>query len=94
MGTNNLTDDNFTSQVVSVPLTLEQATSLIIERARQLVNRLVEQRGHETPPFLPEEFARLQGIKRIEKADLRGTSAVMLRFQDGYVIKVNQNQPS
>ena len=91
MGTNNLTDDNFTSQVVSVPLTLEQATSLIIERARQLVNRLVEQRGHDIPPFLPEEFARLQGIKRIEKADLRGTSAVMLRFQDGYVIKVNQN---
>ncbi len=69
---------------------LEQATSLIIERARQLVNRLVEDRGHDKPPFLSEEFIRFQGIERIEKADLGSTSAVLLRFQDGYVIKVNQ----
>lgn len=74
-----------------VPLNSEQATDLIIGRAMQLVNRLVADRGHDRPPFLPKEFARLQGIKRIEKADLRGTSAVLLRFHDGYVIKVNQN---
>ena len=71
-------------------LNFEEATSLIIERARQLVNRLVEDRGHDKPPFLPEEFIRFQGIERIEKADLANTSAVLLRFQDGYVIKVNQ----
>jgi len=91
MGTNNLTDDNFTSQVVSVPLTLEQATSLIIERAKQLVSQLIEDRGHDKPPFLPVEFARLQGIKKIVKANLGELSAVLLRFHDGPVIKVNQN---
>jgi len=72
-------------------LNLEQATSLIIERARQLVNQLVEDRGHDKPPFSPEEFAHLQGIKEIVKEDLGETSAVLLRFHDGYVIKVNQN---
>ena len=72
-------------------LNLEQATTLILERARKLVNQLVEQRGHEKPPFLPEEFARLQGIKQIVKADLEKVSAVLLRVHDGYVIKVNEN---
>ena len=69
---------------------LEQATSLIAERAKQLVDQLIKDRGHDTPPFSPEEFARLQGIK-IVKADLGETSAVLLRFNDGPVIKVNQN---
>ncbi len=72
-------------------LNFEEATSLIIERAKQLVNRLIEDRGHDKPPFLSAEFARLQGIKKIVKADLGETSAVLLRFHDGYVIKVNQN---
>ena len=72
-------------------LNFEETTSLIIERARQLVNRLVDDRGHDKPPFLPEEFIRFQGIERIEKADLGNTSAVLLRFQDGYVIKVTKN---
>jgi len=69
----------------------ERATSLIIERARQLVNQLVEDRGHDKPPFLSEEFAPLQGIKKIVKADLGELGAVLLRFHDGYVIKANQN---
>ena len=69
---------------------LEQATSLIVERAKQLVDQLIKDRGHDTPPFSPEEFARLQGIE-IVKADLGETSAVLLRFNDGPVIKVNQN---
>ncbi len=91
MGVNYyLNSDNSTDELEILPLNSEQATSLIIERARQLVNRLVEDRGHDKPPFLPEEFARLQGIK-IVKADLGETSAVLLRFHDGYVIKVNQN---
>jgi len=72
-------------------INLEQATGLIIERARQLVNRLVEQRGHEKPPFLPEEFLPLQGIKEIVKMDLGEVSAVLFKLHDGDVIKVNAN---
>lgn len=74
-----------------VCLNSEQATNLIIGRARQLVNQLVEDRGHDKPPFLSAEFARLQGIERIVKADLGKVSAVLLRFHDGDVIKVNEN---
>ncbi len=91
MGMNYLNSDDPANQLALVSLNSEQATSLIVERARQLVNRLVEDRGHDKPPFLPEEFARLQGIKKIVKADLGKTSAILLRFQDGYVVKVNQN---
>lgn len=72
-------------------LNFEEATSLIVERAKQLVNRLIEHRGHDRPPFLPAEFSRLQGIERIVKADLGKTSALLLRFHNGYVIKVNQS---
>jgi Zn-dependent peptidase ImmA (M78 family) len=90
MGTNYLTSDSPTSQLAPASLNVEQATSLIVERAKQLVNQLVKRRGHDKPPFSPEEFARLQGM-RIVKADLGKTSAVLLRFHDGYMIKVNQN---
>ena len=90
MSTNYLTGDSSTSQGVPVSLNLEQATSLIVERARHLVNQLVEKRGHGRPPFLSEEYARLLGIKEILKADLK-ESAVLLRFHDGYVIKVNKD---
>jgi len=72
-------------------LNLEQTTSLIVERARQLVNQLVEDRGHDRPPFLSEEYARLRGIKRIEKVDLGEVSAILLKLHDGDVIRVNQN---
>ena len=70
---------------------IETARTLIIERSRQLVEKLINKRGHDTPPFLPEEFARLQGIKNILQTNLRQTSAVLLRYADGYVIKVNKN---
>lgn len=76
-----------------VSLNEEQATTLIVERAKQLVNRLVENRGHDKPPFLAEEFARLQGIKKIVQENLGETSAVLLKLHDGPVIKVNQNHP-
>ncbi len=91
MGTNYLNSDNSVDKLEMLPLNSEQATSLIIERARQLVNQLIEKRGHDKPPFLPQEFARLRGIKEIVEADLGETSAVLLRFHDGYLIKVNQN---
>jgi len=90
MGVNYLNSDNSTDQLEVLPLNSEQATSLIIERAKQLVNQLVECRGHNKPPFLPEEFRRLLSIKKIVKADLGNTSAVLLKIHDGYVIKVNE----
>ncbi|MBA7694553.1 hypothetical protein ES703_103164 [subsurface metagenome] len=71
-------------------VTFEDATNLAIGRARQLVSCLIKERGHAKPPFRPEEFARLRGIKKIEKADLGNLSAVLLRFGSGGVIKVNQ----
>lgn len=70
-------------------LNLEQATKLIIERAKQLVDQLIEQRGCERPPFLSEEFAHLQGIKEIVKTDLGEVSAILLKLHGGDIIKVN-----
>ena len=90
MSAYSLFSDGTARQESPVSLNLEQATSLIIERARQLVNQLVEDRGHDKPPFLSEEYARLLDIKRIEKTDLGEVGAVLLRFHGGYVIKVNQ----
>lgn len=75
-------------------INLEQATSLIVERARQLMNQLVEQRGHGRPPFLSEEYGPLLGIKRIEKADLGEASAILLKLREGDVIRVNQKHNS
>ena len=91
MGVNYLNSNHSADQLEILLPNWEQATGLIIERARQLVNQLIEDRGHDKPPFLPVEFARLCGVKRIEKADLGSTSAVLLRFHDGFVIKVNEN---
>ena len=72
-------------------LNLEEATHIIVERARQLVGQMVTSKGNDMPPFLPEDFARMKGISKIEQADLGNTSAVLLKFHDGYVIKVNKN---
>jgi len=77
--------------ISTVSLDFEEASNLIIQRARQLVNKLIEDRGHNKPPFLPEEFVRLQGIKKIVKSDLGDVGAILLRFHDGCVIKVNRN---
>jgi len=90
MNSSYLLGDSTTSEISPLALNLEQATGLIVERAKQLVIRLIEDRGHDKPPFLPAEYAHLKDIQ-IVKADLDETSAVLLRFQDGYVIKVNQN---
>lgn len=72
-------------------LNLEQSNSFIVERARRLVAQLVAYRGHERPPFLPEEYAPLLGIKRIEKTDLGEVSAILVRLFEGDVIRVNRN---
>jgi Zn-dependent peptidase ImmA (M78 family) len=71
-------------------LSAEQATKLMIEKAKLAVIKLIEKRGHAEPPFMSEEYMDLFGIKSIVKADLGSTSGLLLRFQDGYVIKVNQ----
>jgi Zn-dependent peptidase ImmA (M78 family) len=74
-----------------VPLSSKEATSLMIEKAKQLVNQLVDYRGHDKPPFLPEEYSRLVNIRKIQETNLGATSALLLKFHDGYVIKVNQD---
>jgi len=75
-------------------LNLEESTSLIVKRARQLVSQLVEQRGHGRPPFLSEEYAPLLGIKRIEKAHLGEMSGILIKLRDGDVIRVNRDHNS
>jgi len=74
-----------------VPLSSKEATSLMIEKAKQLVNQLVDYRGHDKPPFLPKEYSRLVNIREIKKTNLGDTSALLLKLHDGYVIKVNQD---
>ncbi|MBI4285207.1 MAG: ImmA/IrrE family metallo-endopeptidase [Chloroflexi bacterium] len=71
---------------------MDESVRLVIERARQLAEQLIEHRGHSNPPFLPEEYAPLQSVKAIMKSDLGQSSGVLLRYPDGYVIKVNANQ--
>ena len=82
--------DDFNNQSSPVSLSLEEANSLIMERARQFVNQLIDKRGNDKPPFSPEEYASLQGIKKIVREDLGKVSGMLLRFHDGHVIKVNQ----
>lgn len=71
-------------------VTFEDAMNLAIGRAKEVVSGLIKERGHAKPPFRPEEFANLRGIKKILKADLGNVSAVLFRFASGGVIKVNQ----
>lgn len=90
----NLSNDNIhTIHQIYESLDLEQAKRLIIERSKQLVNQLIEERGHDKPPFLPEEFYRLLGVSKTVKTNLGKVSAVLMRFQNGYIIKINENQP-
>ena len=70
---------------------IETARTLIIERSRHLVEKMIKQRGHDTPPFLAEEFANLLGIMRIEKVDLGRTSGILIRIPGDPIIKVNQS---
>ena len=91
MGNNSLKSGGSIEQPSMVPSSLKEATSLMIKKAKQLVNQLVDYRGHDKPPFLPEEYSRLVNIKEIQETNLGDTSALLLKFHDGYVIKVNQD---
>ena len=93
MGAYSSSNSGNTSELSLLTANLEEATDFVIERARQLVNRLVESRGREGPPFLAEELAPLQGIKEVVKANLGEPSALLFRLPDGYIIKVNSNHP-
>lgn len=73
-----------------MPISSAEATSLIIQKAKQLVDQLIAYRGHDRPPFLPKEYSRFVNITEIRKTNLRDTSGLLLKFHDGYVIKLNQ----
>lgn len=70
---------------------LEQTSREIVDYARSLVEKYIVSRGHDDPPFLTTEFLKLLGVKKVVKDNLGKTSAVLLRFPDGYIIKVNSN---
>lgn len=76
------------NQVAPLPVNVDEATAFVIKRARELVGELIRRRGQEEPPFLAKELALLHGIK-LEKADLGEADALLIRHQDGYIIKVN-----
>jgi Zn-dependent peptidase ImmA (M78 family) len=78
-------------QMSGTSTTLVAATNLIIERARQLTERLVESKGCEEPPISVEELAHLQGIKIIEKTDLGKLDAALVKLPHGYVMRVNSS---
>jgi Zn-dependent peptidase ImmA (M78 family) len=91
MRNNSLEDESSIQQPGMMPSDLKEATSLIIEKAKQLVNQLVDYRGHDRPPFLPKEYSRFVNVREIQQANLGDTSGLLLKFHDGYVIKVNQS---
>ena len=91
MSDNRLEDESSIQQLGTKPLTSNEATRLIIEKAKQLVSQLVDYRGHDKPPFLPKEYSRFVNIREIQKTNLDDTSGLLLKLHDGYVIKVNQD---
>jgi Zn-dependent peptidase ImmA (M78 family) len=83
--------DGSGERVLEPTLNSKQAFPLILEQAKELVKRVIETRGNNTPPFLPEEFAALKHVTRIAEADLGKASGLLLKMRSGYLIKVNQN---
>lgn len=67
----------------------EQFTNALLESAAELVEQLIEIRERDVPPFLAEEFAQIKGVKKIIRTELGEVGAVLVRFEDGYIIKVN-----
>lgn len=89
---------NISEQALPLSPGTETATDLAVERASELVMRLVKLKGGESVPFLAEEFADMLGIE-VKKEDLgidsprlRPLGALLLRRPNGYVIKVNSSQ--
>jgi Zn-dependent peptidase ImmA (M78 family) len=73
---------------------INEAKRIIIERARNLGEQLINIRGNDLPPFQPQEYTKLLPIKEITSGNLGELGAMLLRRNDGYVIKVNSNHHS
>jgi Zn-dependent peptidase ImmA (M78 family) len=85
------TEGHLNSMGTPLVVTIDEVGRLLKQRANELICRLIDSSGRQGPPYSIVELAALQGIKRIEKADLGKTDAVLLRQPDGYVVKVNSN---
>lgn len=72
-----------------LPANLEQVTEFMIKHARDLVRELAKDRDWDEPAFLAKDLAALQGVKDIVHADLGESDGALLRYSDGYVIKLN-----
>lgn len=60
-----------------------------VEVIQYHARELLEKSGIANPPFLPERYAHLQGIKKITKTDLGRIDALLIRLEDGYEVKLN-----
>ncbi len=86
-----ISEENLTAGYGQDSFNLVQTRRKVIDYARSLVNKYIDYRGHDNPPFITTDFLELLGVKEIVKANLGETSAVLLGFPDEYVIKVNIN---
>jgi len=77
----------FTSAVDSDPY-------LNAEFVKQQARELVKSSGMEKPPFSIERLAMLQGIKKIIRTDLGRLDALLIKLEEGYLIKLNCMRPS
>lgn len=89
MLTHSMSSQGNYGNMTPLPASLEQATEFMIKRARDLVRELAKDRDWDEPPFLARDLAALQGVKDIVHADLGESDGALLRYSDGYVIKVN-----
>ena len=75
-------------------LNLDQATNLVIQRAKQLVNQLVMTRGYDKPPFLAEEFAPLGQLKQAAFSTKPGqVSSYHPTAEGGFILYVKDKLP-
>lgn len=93
MNTNFLQNNPYKYLDSSVNPTLEEVENGVIEASRLLISKAIRNRGNEKPPFLSDEFTHLVGVTKILREDLGELGGILLRYSDGYVIKVNKRHP-
>jgi Zn-dependent peptidase ImmA (M78 family) len=64
------------------------------EFVKQQARKLIESSGMEKPPFSIERLAMLQGIKKIIRTDLGRLDGLLIKLEEGYLIKLNSMRPS